>query len=239
MPETDVKPVVQIADSSELYQDALSDVLSHYYRVLPPKEVDEATNLLEETRRYRISLAIVGNHQLDQRRLDLMSAYKKISVPVLAVIDRRDTDAYLRETAGLPADGLLDRDCKRQLVMEAIEAIKIGGIYIDNRLASKILMFTRDSRKNGYRRVKFSGRELDVLKLVGQGKKNKHIAQKLCIDDRTVGNHITNIYEKAMSMPRFQHLIDEDGNLNRAALAVVAMDLGLTDYINHNGNGRH
>jgi DNA-binding NarL/FixJ family response regulator len=42
----------------------------------------------------------------------------------------------------------------------------------------------------------FTGRELEVLKLIAEGKNNDEIAQKLFLSIRTVEKHITNIYSK-------------------------------------------
>jgi DNA-binding NarL/FixJ family response regulator len=39
----------------------------------------------------------------------------------------------------------------------------------------------------------FTGRELEILRLLGQGKSNKEIAQTLYITEGTVKNHITKI----------------------------------------------
>lgn len=50
-----------------------------------------------------------------------------------------------------------------------------------------------DSSKNKY---EFTGRELEILKLISQGKNNDEIAEKLFLSVRTVEKHLTNIYSK-------------------------------------------
>jgi len=50
-----------------------------------------------------------------------------------------------------------------------------------------------DESKNKY---EFTGRELEVLRLIADGKNNEDIAEKLFLSVRTVEKHITNIYSK-------------------------------------------
>jgi DNA-binding NarL/FixJ family response regulator len=46
-----------------------------------------------------------------------------------------------------------------------------------------------------------------VLELIAQGDKNKEIAEKLVISDKTVRNHITNIFSKLQVADRAQAII--------------------------------
>jgi DNA-binding NarL/FixJ family response regulator len=39
-------------------------------------------------------------------------------------------------------------------------------------------------------------RELEILKLVQRGRRNREIAQEMGIEEKTVKNHINNIYSK-------------------------------------------
>jgi ATP/maltotriose-dependent transcriptional regulator MalT len=50
-----------------------------------------------------------------------------------------------------------------------------------------------DSSKNKF---EFTGRELEVLRLISEGKNNEEIAEKLFLSVRTVEKHLTNIYSK-------------------------------------------
>ena len=49
-----------------------------------------------------------------------------------------------------------------------------------------------------------SNRELDVLKLVAAGYANKDISDKLCISERTVKNHLSNVFKKIDCSDRTQ-----------------------------------
>ena len=52
-----------------------------------------------------------------------------------------------------------------------------------------------------------SNRELSVVRLMAEGKRNREIAKDLSISERTVGNHITNIYNKLGIYDRSQAVV--------------------------------
>ncbi len=60
----------------------------------------------------------------------------------------------------------------------------LKNLYKDNLI---------DSSKNKY---EFTGRELEILRLISEGKNNEEIAEKLFLSIRTVEKHLTNIYSK-------------------------------------------
>jgi HD-GYP domain-containing protein (c-di-GMP phosphodiesterase class II) len=61
-----------------------------------------------------------------------------------------------------------------------------------------------------------SDREVDVLRLIAQGRSNREVAERLFISPKTVGRHVENLYRKI-------------GVSSRAAAAVFAMEHGLLD----------
>jgi HD-GYP domain-containing protein (c-di-GMP phosphodiesterase class II) len=61
-----------------------------------------------------------------------------------------------------------------------------------------------------------SDREVDVLRLIAQGRSNREVAERLFISPKTVGRHVENLYRKL-------------GVSSRAAAAVFAMEHGLLD----------
>jgi len=71
--------------------------------------------------------------------------------------------------------------------------------------AAKDFEKTRFTLKNLYKKnaaasdknqFEFTGRELEVLRLISEGKNNEEIAEKLFLSVRTVEKHLTNIYSK-------------------------------------------
>ncbi|MBC8078067.1 MAG: response regulator transcription factor [Chloroflexales bacterium] len=52
-----------------------------------------------------------------------------------------------------------------------------------------------------------TARELDVLRLIAQGLRNRDIAERLVISEKTVQNHISNIFAKLQVNDRSQAIV--------------------------------
>ncbi len=103
------------------------------------------------------------------------------------------------------ACGYLLKDSGRDDVVAAVHAAAAGGSPIDPRIASVLLEERHESR--GAAGVTMSARELQVLRLVAEGRLNKEIARELGIAEKTVKTHLTRIYERIGVQDRTQAAI--------------------------------
>jgi DNA-binding NarL/FixJ family response regulator len=103
------------------------------------------------------------------------------------------------------ACGYLLKDSGRDDVVAAVHAAAAGGSPIDPRIASVLLVERHESRGSGG--VTMSARELQVLRLVAEGRLNKEIARELGIAEKTVKTHLTRIYERIGVQDRTQAAI--------------------------------
>ncbi len=79
-------------------------------------------------------------------------------------------------------------------IVKAITTVYKGEAYITPSVTAKI--FNEVKRKSDRQVFDLTKRELQILKLISEGKNNKDIAAVLNIDKRTVANHISNILFK-------------------------------------------
>ena len=112
-------------------------------------------------------------------------------------------EEYIFELVRAGVGGYLLKDADSAQIAAAIRAITKGESVIHPVIASKILSeFARLSsdRTRPEKGIEFehnlSERELTVLALVANGKTNKEIAVSLKISEKTVKNHIRNIFHK-------------------------------------------
>jgi DNA-binding NarL/FixJ family response regulator len=118
------------------------------------------------------------------------------------------------------ARGYVLKDADRGMLLEAIRAVARGEALLGPSVAGRVLeQFAQASPHvpgssgpytSSVRPGSFDGltpRELEVLNLIARGLRNREIAGRLVISERTVGNHISNIFSKLQVADRAQAIV--------------------------------
>ncbi len=129
-------------------------------------------------------------------------------------------DPYVLETIRLGASGFLLRDTQIQTVIETIRVLASGEVYIHPVMTGIMVNeLRRLSRMEGafyyhyatIPRVSWKDvltyREMEVLRLMAQGKNNRTIGEHLYISEKTVKNHVSNILYKLNVQDRTQAVL--------------------------------
>lgn len=111
---------------------------------------------------------------------------------------------YLLSAIDIGANGYILKDSGSVELKKAITLVMNGENYIQPSLlpALNARLLKRDTDKDKIDSL--TDRELEVLILVASGMFNKEIATKLNISERTVKNHISNIFKKILVVDRTQ-----------------------------------
>jgi DNA-binding NarL/FixJ family response regulator len=125
---------------------------------------------------------------------------------VVLTISDQDDDVMNAILAG--ACGYLMKDSSIQDLMQGIKAASVGESLISPHIAAKVLQRMRATGTSeadaAMIRAELSDREIEVLKLIANGKDNAQIAADLHISPKTVKNHISNILMKLQIDNRIQ-----------------------------------
>jgi DNA-binding NarL/FixJ family response regulator len=116
---------------------------------------------------------------------EIRASDKGARIIVLTTFDG-DEDIYRAIQAG--AKGYLLKDVPREALMDSIRRVHAGETSVPLHLAAKLA-----NRVSG---ESLSEREIEVLKLMAQGKSNKEIATALFISEGTVKSHGKSIFSK-------------------------------------------
>src|SRR2546423_4918203 len=116
---------------------------------------------------------------------EIRSNDEKARIIVLTTFDG-DEDIYRAIQAG--AKGYLLKDAPREALMECIRRVHAGDTCVPVHLAAKLAQ-----RVSG---ETLSEREIDVLKLMAQGKSNKEIGSALFFSEGPVKRHLKTIFRK-------------------------------------------
>jgi two-component system, NarL family, response regulator len=97
-----------------------------------------------------------------------------------------DEDIYKALESG--ARGFLFKDMVREMLVGAIREVHAGRRYLPAQVGARMA--------ENFPRPGLSSREIEILRLVATGLKNKEIAGKLDISEATVNSHVKHILEK-------------------------------------------
>jgi two-component system, NarL family, response regulator LiaR len=137
------------------------------------------------------------------RKLALIAPLTRV---VVLTISAEDDDVMNAVMAG--ACGYLLKDSSIQELIAGIRAAASGEALISPQIATKVLQRLRAQTASEDAaetiRTELSEREIQVLKLIANGKDNAQIARELFISPKTVKNHISNILMKLQIENRIQ-----------------------------------
>jgi DNA-binding NarL/FixJ family response regulator len=201
-------PRVLLVDDHDLFRTGLRNLLEDQ----GVKVVAEASTGKEALRHVREFAPDVVLMDLNMPVMNGVEATRQIGdiapltrVVVLTISDR-DGDIVDAILAG--ACGYLLKDSSIHDLLRGISAASVGESLISPQIASKVLRELRAARpapKAAERlRSELTERELEVLRLIANGKDNAQIAAELHISAKTVKNHISNILMKLQIQNRIQ-----------------------------------
>ncbi len=112
---------------------------------------------------------------------------------------------YLMKAVDIGVDGYILKDSESDVLRKAIFAVKSGESYIQSELAALLKEKLENSDKGILEEESIlTKREMEVLRLLTEGLFNKEIAYHLSISEKTVKNHVSNIFKKISVSDRTQ-----------------------------------
>jgi two-component system, NarL family, nitrate/nitrite response regulator NarL len=117
------------------------------------------------------------------------------------------------EAVCLGALGVITMDKHPDILVKAIERIHAGEVWLDRSMTASVLSTLSPVGRNKKadpetEKIRsLTERELEVIKLVGEGLKNKSIGERLFISEITVHHHLTAIYSKLDVSDRLELII--------------------------------
>ena len=199
---------VLIADDHDLFRTGLRSLLEEQGVAI----VGEAASGAEAVRLVRELAPEVVVMDLNMPEMNGVEATRRIaaSSPLtrVLVLTISDQDGDVLDAIMAGACGYLLKDSSIQELTRGIQSAAVGEALISPHIASKVLQRVRAASPHAELeaaiRAELSEREVEVLKLIANGKDNADIAAELHISPKTVKNHISNILMKLQIENRIQ-----------------------------------
>lgn len=199
---------VLIVDDAELFREALRVTFeSEGFGVVAA--AGGAMEGIDLARQHRPDLVMLDLLMPGMSGLEVVGAITKASPSSKVVLLTSSESADdLLEAVRIGASGYMTKDTPLPRLVDAMRDVINGGAAVSPAMSGKLFSALRDLlRHHGAaiaRRPELTGRELEVLTLVSDGKTSKEIADKLFISENTVRNHVRNILDKLGMKSRFE-----------------------------------
>lgn len=136
------------------------------------------------------------------KMLEVLRASENRTQKVLILTIHNEVE-YLMKAVEIGVEGYVLKDAESSVLKKAIYKVHSGEEYIDFTMVP-LLNEKIAQEKEKVEDEKLTRREIEVLKLLAEGLFNKEIAYKLSISEKTVKNHVSNIFKKIGVFDRTQ-----------------------------------
>lgn len=188
---------VMLIDDHKMVREGMKQLLEFDHKIKVISEGASGTECLKLLKQNIPDVLLLDINMPDMNGIDVVREIrkKKIKVKILMLTVHKEVE-YLLHLLDIGIEGYILKDSGSEELIKAIEIVNSGEHYIQPELLPILnsRLVKRDTDKDKMELL--TDREVEVLKLVAEGKFNKEIAGQLNISERTVKNHISNIFKK-------------------------------------------
>ncbi len=188
---------VMIADDHSLIREGLRQLLEFDGSIQVVGEAANGVECLDNLVKYNPEVLLLDINMPELNGIDVLKKMKEDRSPVkVLILTVHNELEYLMNAVDIGVEGYIMKDSDSSELKKAIRAVRDGENYIQPSLIPALnnRLLNRDLDKDKV--ASLTNREMEVLVQVANGMFNKEIAMNLNISERTVKNHISNIFKK-------------------------------------------
>jgi DNA-binding NarL/FixJ family response regulator len=199
---------VVIADDQTLFRIGLARLLAEDARVQVVGETADGTETVKLVNRLKPDVVLMD---LKMPNLDGVEATRRIlaeqpEVKVM-ILTTFETDNYVLQALRAGASGYVLKDSQPGAIVSSILAVMAGERVMASAVANRVLEMLTGTTTPKEFYDGLTNREIEILRLIAAGRANKQIAHRLAISEKTVRNHVSNMYEKLKIYDRTQAVL--------------------------------
>jgi DNA-binding NarL/FixJ family response regulator len=196
---------VLLVDDQDIFRQGLAALLSveEDLEIVGQARNGQEAIALSQTLQPQVILMDVRMPVFDgvQATREIHQNYPWIRILILTTFD---DDEYIFQSLQVGALGYLLKRTPSPEIAAAIRSVSQGYSQLGPTIALKVFSQLKSYPAPHPAQSSLSGRETEVLKLVGQGLNNSEISQKLYLSEGTVKNYVTQIMSKLEMRDRIQ-----------------------------------
>ena len=201
------KPIsVMIADDHSMVREGIRQILELDGDIKVNAEAGSGKECIEMLDEKGTDVLLLDINMPNMNGLQVLQYLreKKTNVKVLILTIHNEVE-YLVRAVEIGVDGYVLKDSDSSVLKKAIFTVNRGDSFIQPEL-TPMLKKRLEDKSSGAKRFEemLTRREIEVLKLLAEGLFNKEIAYTLSISEKTVKNHVSNIFKKINVSDRTQ-----------------------------------
>lgn len=191
---------VLLADDHQIVRAGFRQFLEVAGDIIVVAEADDGTEAIRLIAEHRPDVAVLDIQMPGMSGIDVVRKVRADRLPVgLLVLTAYDEDPYIRAVLKAGANGYVLKSASPQQIIQAVRDVHQGKTVLDAVIARRLT----ESLVSPVDPIEaLTERELEILALAGKGLTNKAIGVQLSISDRTVQNHLANIFDKLQAASR-------------------------------------
>lgn len=201
-----MEPVkIVLVDNQAIFLEGLSNVLQHHFQTDAVLCAHNISQILDKNPNLEPDIVILGKDLLQSDVCEsVRKAIELLPEAKIAVILPPDEDEDPVEIIRLGAFACLSRNIETDELLSCMQLILNGRIIVSSPFASRFFVSLARKKEDIRKKEILSQREIEITKLVAQGKTNKEISQSLCVTENTVKVHVKHILNKIKCKNRQQ-----------------------------------
>lgn len=196
---------VMLADDHVLMREGIKQLLEFDGSIEVVTEANDGEECLKQLKSCKPQVLLLDINMPKMNGIEVLEEIKRqeIDVKVLILTVHNEVE-YLLKAVDIGVDGYILKESESTELKRAIDVVASGESYIQPKLIPMLnsRLLSRDKDKDKIEAL--TQREMEVLIKVANGMINKEIANSLHISERTVKNHISNIFKKIEVSDRTQ-----------------------------------
>lgn len=190
---------IVLAEDHVLVREGIKKIIEAFPGLQVVGEVGDGPELMKLLKKLEVDMVILDISMPSlpgiEATREIKQEYPTVKVLILTMHRKKE---YLHNAMDAGVDGyLLKEDAPKEL-LNAIEKIRQGMLYVSPLLASDLAnLYVKSQRQEEAEPVEpLTPREIEIIKMIAEGKSSKEMAEILFLSFRTIQNHRAKIMKK-------------------------------------------
>jgi DNA-binding NarL/FixJ family response regulator len=199
---------VLVVDDQTLFRSGLTSLLAEDERVDVVGGAVDGADAVKQVTKVKPDVVLMD---IKMPNLDGIEATRQIIELVpgtkVLILTTFETDSQVIQALKAGASGYVLKDSSAAAIVSSIVAVMSGERVMASAVANRVLEMLTGTATPKEFYDGLTNREIEILKLLANGMANKQIAYRLKISEKTVRNHVSNMYEKLGIYDRSQAVL--------------------------------